>query len=148
MQQYNVNIQPSYMVTVNLWPNKLINNKMYHKYDNEEQKHIIKSVLEVAFNRLDLALNWELTKQQNIHCHFMIKCSEDDIRRAQAYVHVQLGLPKAGVDRCLHFSKTLVDADYGHDYCTKELKKIDDLDLMMEQQVSFNVFKRERSEPK
>lgn len=148
MSNLTDNIKSSYMVTINVWPNKLINNKQYQKYDHKDQQYLLEQVVKVAFSPIVPKLNYELTKAGNTHCHFMVKSTEDFIRRAQAYVHSQLGLPKVDMDRVFKYTITKVHEDYGDDYCTKEQRPVDPLDEAMSSVPALNVFANHGSKKK
>lgn len=136
-----MDIEQSYMVTINVWPNKLVNNTKWSNYCMSDQCHILTEVTKVAFAPIKVDHNFEATKAENMHTHFMVRCTDDVIRRAQAYVHSQLGLPSAPLDRVFKFTMTKVHQDYGEDYCTKEKQLEDPLGKQIEDIPKTNVFK-------
>lgn len=145
-----MDIEKHYMVTINVWPNKLVRSLKWCNYTQSDQCHILTEVTKVAFAPLKIEHNFEATKAENMHTHFMVQCTEDVMRRAQAYIHSQLGLPSAPLDRVCKYTMTLVHQDYGQDYCTKEKQLEDPLGKQIEDVPKKNVFKmlakRERLE--
>jgi len=135
------------MITINVWPNKLVNNKMWKQYSEPEQKQLLKDVVRVAFamestgdlkDKLDRVLFFEKCKSGNIHVHFMLTCTEDTIERAKAYVHYRLGLPSADPSRVFMYTQTIVDTSYGHEYCRKE--QVDD-DYVPSTNIFYHMYK-------
>lgn len=138
-----------FMVTINVYPKKIIKDgKTYCQYSNDDQKEIIQGVCKVGYKNAEIKHNFELTKAGNIHTHFMLMCTTDDMEILQAYVHSKLGLPCAPADRVCMYSLTRVHKRFGEIYCSKEQDAVieDSIhDSPDESIYNTNVFKPKRS---
>lgn len=118
-----INYINNYMITVNISPNKFVNNKHWKSYSIVEQDQILEKSMKHVINTFTIAdylYRFESTKQGMRHLHFVCDTTEDEVQEVQKYFHKRFGMPSLDPSVCCTITKTFKDVIHAVLYTTKE----------------------------
>lgn len=129
----NNRIYNHYMVTVNVSPNKFVNNRHWKTYSRVEQEMILlklyKTVLQL--NVFNTDHRFELTKQGQTHLHFVCSTTEEVIEEVQQIFHKKFGMPSLDPSICCKYTKTIKCRSHALEYITKEDKEVPEYNMFI-----------------
>jgi len=114
----------NYSYTINVSPNKYVENLQWAKYTAQQQRDLFSKIINNIMGKLPFIEEseyvTELTKAGMVHVHGQIYTTEETIDKFQSMIHKKLGIPSLHPRIVCTVERTEVDNTHWVDYMNKD----------------------------